>query len=440
MADIPFGLQAYKRSNAFLPEIEALNMYVEKDVTGVTDYVRIQRPGMTMLRNLGSQVRGVFQQDGVLSGRLFAASGVSLYDVGTGAVVGPIASGPGPVEFAATFFGLYMLASGNMYYTNGSSVVTIAAPDGRPFMSADTINNYVVCYCPDGRFYWIEPGATTIDPLNFATAESSPDGGVAVRRLVDEIWFFGASTVEPWQATGDADAPFQRASGRVYDRGCAGRDTVRRFDNGIIWEGDDGIIYRTSNVPQAISTNGIEERIAKAQGERRAFTFDTNGHKFYCLKIPGEGDFAYDAREGEWIRLASPGRYDFKPWVGFGRICASFDSGEVWQMGDTVPGDDGIAFTKRMSGVVPLKGKPQRNPSLSVDMGMSADCVMQLRWRDSDEDFPSFYEDFDLRAPVDNLSMRRMGQVRSPFRVFELSNSELVSISIWGASFGDAWD
>lgn len=442
MPSVPFGLQAFKRSNAFVPEVELLNMYIEKDQSGLVQggYLRIQRPGLTQLASLSGINRGVFEESGVLGDARYAVSGSTLYNVATGLTIGDVGNDGMRVEFAATYFGLYILSAGIVYYTDGTTVSPIASPDGRSFTSIDTLNSYIIAFCPDGRYYWITPAAITIDPLNFATAESSPDGGVAVRRLVDEVWFFGALTVEPWQATGDVDAPFQRASGRVYDRGCLSRDTVVRFDNGIIWVGDDGIVYRTSNVPQAVSTNGIEERIAKTSGTLSSFTFDTNGHKFWCLKIPGQGDFAYDARETEWMQLASPNSTAWRPWVGYGNVCASGDDGTIWQMGDMTPGDDGVAFRRATSGTVPLSGKPQRNPSLSIDIGMSEDAQFRLRWRDSDEDFPAYWEEFDLTAPVDNMNMRRMGQIRSPFRTIEIETTSLASVSVWNASFGDAWD
>lgn len=439
---LPFGLQAYKRANSFLPEVEMLNYYAEKDQTGAVSggYVRIQRPGLTTRIKLPTLIRGYFQQDGVLNGREFAVSGSNLYNATTGALLGYVGSDGRRVEFAATYAGLYIVSANIVYFTDGTTVTQIASPDDRPFVSIDTINSYVVCFCPDGRWYWIEPASMTIDPLNFATAESSPDGGVAVRRVVDEIWFFGTKTTEPWQATGDPDAPFQRASGRVYDRGCRSRDTTVRFDNGIIWVGDDGIVYRTANVPQAVSTNGIEERITRATDQLSAFTFDTNGHKFYVLKIPGEGDFAYDAREGEWTRFASPGITSWRPWVGEGRICASSTDGTIWDMGDTTPGDDGVAFRRAASAIVALSGKPQRNPSVSISVGLAADAQFRLRWRDSDESFPEYWDEFELSAPVDDLRLRRMGQIRAPFRVFEVETTDLVLTSLWDASLGDAWD
>jgi hypothetical protein len=71
-----------------------------------------------------------------------------------------------------------------------------------------------------GRFYWIEPGEVSVDPLNFATAERAPDELFCCITLGDRTWFFGAATLETWYATGDGDAPFMRVQGLAFDHGA----------------------------------------------------------------------------------------------------------------------------------------------------------------------------------------------------------------------------
>ena len=59
----------------------------------------------------------------------------------------------------------------------------VAVPDDVGIISVGYIAGFVICvvaqgYDANGRFYWIEPGFTTIDALNFATAERAPGPGV----------------------------------------------------------------------------------------------------------------------------------------------------------------------------------------------------------------------------------------------------------------------
>lgn len=440
-ATIPLGLQSYRRDLGFVPEVELVNLLVEKDETGMSPdgVLRVQRPGLTPFATLPGVNQGVYQQDGVLSGTRFAVSGGTLYsyDDETYTSIGTV--GAGSAVFAATYLSLYVLVAGILYRWDGTTFASIAMPDSRLIVDMDTLNSYLILGCADGRYYWLVPGDTTIDPLNFATAESSPDGLMAVRRLVDEIWFFGTNTVEPWQATGDATAPFQRATGRVYDRGCASRDAVLRFDNGILWEGDDGIIYRTSAVPQRVSTTGIEERIRQATGPRSAWSFSIEGHKCYVLTIPGQGTWCYDAASSAWSELASAGVTGWRARYGYDRVAASVDSGEIWTVDPSSPTDAGVAFRKAVTGTIPLRGRPSRNASASFSVGASADTTFDIRWRDADEQFPNYAETFDVSAPGEVFSLYRMGQGRQPYRTFLIENNDAVQVRIDGASVNAAW-
>ena len=440
-ATIPLGLKAYRRDLGFTPEVELINLLIEKDESGASPdgVIRIQRPGLTATITLPGVIQGVYEQDGVLNGANFAVAGGNLYSY-TATSYSKIGSvGSGRALFAATYLALYVVVAGTLYSWDGTTLSVIAMPDGRAIQDLDTLDSYVILGCADGRFYWLVPGDTTIDPLNFATAESSPDGLSAVCRLVDEIWFFGTKTVEPWQTTGDATAPFQKAAGRVYDRGCASRDTVLRFDNSVLWEGDDGLIYRSSAVPERISNDGIEERISQATGPRTAWYFSIQGHKGYVLQIPGQGTFVYDAAAGDWSQFQSTDNMLWRAGFGYDRVAASIDSGEIWTVDPTSATDAGTAFRKAVTGTIAIGGRPARNASASFSVGCSADTTFSLRWRDADEQFPTFWEDFDVEAPAQIFSLYRMGQARQPYRTFELQSLDATQIRISGATANQGW-
>src|SRR5690606_37306686 len=75
--------------------------------------------------------------------------------------------------------------SGTLTGGSGNKVIPISTPNDIGIFDVATIASYVICIPVQvgefiGRFYWIEPGEVTIDPLNFATAESSPDGILGV--------------------------------------------------------------------------------------------------------------------------------------------------------------------------------------------------------------------------------------------------------------------
>jgi hypothetical protein len=146
-------------------------------------------------------------------------------------------------------------------------------PDGQVPLSITQTSSYVLLSIADTqKFYWINPGETTIDPLNFASKESSPDNITALRAIGDQVGIIGEKSFENWYATGNSLSPFAPIEGRVYARGAlTGTATV--IDQSIFIVGDDGRVYsigsQSGDTTDAgwgvarISDNGIEERIRK---------------------------------------------------------------------------------------------------------------------------------------------------------------------------------
>lgn len=135
-----------------------------------------------------------------------------------------------------------------------------------------TVSSFVLVSVGDSeKFYWIEPGQTVIDPLNFASKESNPDNILDMLTVGDQVLISGDGSAENWYATGNADAPFAPTEGRVYRRGVIEGTPVIVGDS-VILVGEDGKVYSIGYTSGAdtqwgvhpISNNGIEERIRKA--------------------------------------------------------------------------------------------------------------------------------------------------------------------------------
>lgn len=448
MPAIPLGINAYARSNAFQPEVELVNLVLEEDKSGASPdkVMRVQRPGLADYLNLSGGLRGIFQTDNVLSGAWFAAHGGTLSRIyPEQQVIGAI-PGSGIVASAATFDAWFVLAGGVVKRWDGTTLSSIALPDdydGFP-VDIETINSYLIIACSTGRFYWLVPGETTIDPLDFATAESSPDGLLSVRRLVDELFFGGAVSIEPWQPTGDQDAPFQKAAGRQLERGVLSRDSVRRFDNSILWVGEDKVVYRLGSVPTRISDHGIEERLRDCPGAPSAWTFGADGHKYYALRIPEQGTFVYDvATGGTWSEFASVGRAEWAPFVGASSttmtLAGDSASGAVWRVDASLATDAGVAQRRAVTGSVPLQGRGPRNDSFSLGVGCSDDCLVKVRWRDGNDPFPNFYEELEAEAGANIVNLYRLGALDQPFRHFEVEVTDPVLVRISGAVVNEAF-
>lgn len=151
------------------------------------------------------------------------------------------------------------LSGGGVHALQGCTI-----PDGQTPSSVAQVDGYVlVSIAGSQKFYWINPGETVIDPLNFASKESGPDPIVQMRTVGDQVLIMGSKTTENWYATGDANFPFAPVQGRTYARGSLQGSAVV-IDDDVFIAGDDGKVYQVGlQGINSVSNNGIEERIRK---------------------------------------------------------------------------------------------------------------------------------------------------------------------------------
>ena len=158
------------------------------------------------------------------------------------------------------------LAAGGLNVLQGCTM-----PSGLTPGSITQVSSYVLVAINNSQeFYWINPGATNIQGLDFASKESSPDPIISMRAVGDQVIIMGAKSTENWYATGNLQAPFAPIEGRVYARGVIGGTPVV-VDDGILLVGDDGRVYSIGYQPgdstdtswgvNRVSNNGIEERV-----------------------------------------------------------------------------------------------------------------------------------------------------------------------------------
>lgn len=150
-----------------------------------------------------------------------------------------------------------------------NQVYQVQMPDGVGAIDVATVASYVIVIPTQsdgyqGKFYWIPPGETTVDPLDFATAESAPDGLNGVEVFGDQFWLTGESTTEVWFPSGDPNAPMQRLRGVVFDRGAWQDTAVAINETLVIVDADGGVFLIRGGAPQRVSRPDIEEQIRKA--------------------------------------------------------------------------------------------------------------------------------------------------------------------------------
>lgn len=267
---VTLGTGNWVRNRADEPSISVINRFYEANPSNTNDQVGlIERPALVELLEAGTGPgRRLFWQAGFSNGDLFHVSGNDLYKhhmnsnrtITTTQITGFI-DGTGAPDMAATRTHLWITDGFSLFYTDGTAdLVAISTPDDVAIGTLDVFNEYVLCGVANSdKFFWIQPEATTIDPLDFATAERFPDHVLQIRVVGDEFWLLGEKSIEVWRATGDGDAPFQRIEGRAFNFGIFDGTSVRMKDTSVICVGDDGTVYDIAGTPSIISDPSVAE-------------------------------------------------------------------------------------------------------------------------------------------------------------------------------------
>lgn len=212
--------------------------------------------------------------------------------------------------YAATASGLFSVSSGGALtaQTHSGSISadgTVILYNGIDFYcsaigQAAYIDGYFLRTEPAyaGRFAWTSPYTATWAPLDFATAEGSPDALVGIAVAHREIWLFGERSTEIWYNAGDLDRTFQRITGAFIERGARGGIAV--VGPTPYWVGDDGIVYRAAGyVPERVSTSAVEAIVAAQTDSPVGFGLTWDGHELYVLRYH-DACLVYDTGSGLW--------------------------------------------------------------------------------------------------------------------------------------------
>lgn len=294
-----------------------INLYPVFDESGREPAALYGTPGLSSFSTPGTGIgRACFAS---ANGRAFTVVGGTLYELdssGTATSRGTLDQTSGNLTIVenSTQLGI---CDGESVYTLTYSSNAFAKVTDPNIPTASTLayidGYFVVSEKDSGRFYIssINDG-TAWAALDFATAESSPDGLQRVINANGQLWLMGDTTTEIWTNTGASSFPFRRIQGAVFDVGILAPHSAVEVDNSLMWLGKDqdgqGIVYKTSGYsPQRISNSYIERKIQGVSdlSSCRAFTYQQDGHLFYVLTGGGlEVSYVYDLTTGIWHERA----------------------------------------------------------------------------------------------------------------------------------------
>lgn len=272
-------------------------------------------PGLSLVGTAGDgPVRAMWSHQ-THGDDFYVASGDGFYQ-GTARRLGTI-SGTGPVSIADNGTQIFIACGEKGYIYNEATDVfaEITDPDFAGATTVCYLDGYFVFNQPNSQIIWVSDllDGTSIQPLNFASAEGSPDGVVALINDHKELWVFGTDTTEVWYNAGTADFPLQPIQGAFNEVGCVAAFSVTKLDNSIFWLGTDargqGIVYRADGyTAKRISTHAVEWQIQQYADitDATAYAYQQEGHTFYVLNFPSaDRTWVYDVSTSAWHERAS---------------------------------------------------------------------------------------------------------------------------------------
>lgn len=426
-------------------------------------------PGLEFLQTVGTgPIRGMWahQTNGA---DFYVASGTEFYkvdgltDVAT--KLGDI-TGTGQVSIADNGTQLFIACNPDAFIYNETldNFQQITDPDFPGAVTVAYLDGYFIFNEPDSQRIWSTAllNGLDINPLDFASAEGSPDGVVAVCVDHRECWVFGTDSIEVWYDAGLQDFPLQRIQGAFNEIGCVAAFSVAKLDNGLFWLGTDargqGIVYRANGYTgQRVSTHAVEYAIAQYGNisDAVAYTYQQEGHAFYVISFPsGNATWVYDVATQAWheragwelgafTRHRSNCQCNFQGNI----IVGDYENGNIYKFNLDVYADNGgIQKWLRSWRALPTG---QNNLTRTAHHSLQLDCQtgvglngedapqVMLRWSDdgghtwSNEHWASMGKigQFFYRT-----IWRRLGMtLKLRDRVYEVSGTDPVKIAVVGA-------
>jgi hypothetical protein len=335
----PFLGAAYVARSVNAADNRMVNLFPEVIPEGGKERGWLQRtPGLRRVRSIGTgPIRGLWS----FGAYAYAVSGDSLYRIpttGAATLLGTV-SGSGPVSMADNGVQLFIATNPDGFIYNSQTQVfeQITDPDFPGALIVGYLDGYFVFIEPQSQRVWVTSlfDGTSVDPLDFASAEGAPDNLVSM--IVDhrEVWLFGTESTEVWVNSGGADFPLERVNGAFNEVGCAAPYSVAKADNSVFWLGADdrgqGMVYRANGYTAArVSTHAVEWQVQSYGdiSDAVGFTYQQDGHAFYVLTFPAAGKtWAYDAAANAWHERAGFFNGQF---VRHRAACQTSFNNEVW--------------------------------------------------------------------------------------------------------------
>lgn len=301
---LPDRKTAVQRSvNLFLRQTESLG----EEPTLVLE----SAPGLLEVNDFGADVRGIINADG----RFFVVAGEYLYEMLQDETITNLGTVGNEQEFASMAHGegqLAIVQGGTLHVLNmaANTITAVASAGWLGSQTVQFIDGYMVFVEPDTERFYISAidDATSLDALDFSSADVQPDDIVTQIVVRRELFLLGRRSTEVWINSGAVDFPLARYQGTPIDVGCVGPRAVCNADDTVIWIGATNrggpYVYALNGYqPTRISKRAVEEQLLASTDitQARCWAYQDAGAEFVGVWAPGMSTtWVWDAATKEW--------------------------------------------------------------------------------------------------------------------------------------------
>lgn len=367
---------------------------------------------------------------------------------------------------------VFMCNGGNIYYTDGSTVIKIdtgVTANAPSACGTVLFIDYQLVAQYDRRFFVHSEPLDLLnfgDSTNIVAADSSPDDIVGMEYRNRELIVFGKRSIDTFYYSSlGSSASWLKTPGGFQETGCAARASIVRIENAIYFLNHRREICRYAGRQiQVISTSLTKElqdfgTVSDAYADR----VDYNGKHFYWLTLPSQGkSLVYDIQLDCWYFMgdwnAGPAKYDIHPLNAFAYddvnnlYLVGTKRGVIQRLTNTTGGSTGYQNTNRFlrttgyinhgSDVVHKRCNritfrvksgyefTGEIPSLSTE---AAEYAFMVRFRDEDQEWSNWL--YPSLKPIGNhdfvAELRPMGIYRArQWQIAQTDNCPFVLVSM----------
>lgn len=468
------GLLTGTAENSYggLPTLPLVNLTAERAVTEPRQFALVSRPRLVYQAAVvvARPTYGLHNDVAVFGN---GGTSPSTYDnvYVDGTAEGRIPVG-GHLSLAGNEVGTVLCSSENVRFWDGTTLRTVTIPDSYVAVKVLESQGRFIFICSlDGsldvaqRYYWTEPlanmldgsGDIVIDALDYASAESSPDG------LLDGvIWngnlvLGGHNTIEIHTPSGNDNLPWQALVGSVIDKGLRDTGTMTLWNGGIAWvDNQHGVYHSRGGGYVRVSDRGIEDALKNYTRGLILDSFRLGGKEYLRARpVPVYGGFTaidlphllLDSESGEWTKWSSedgaffggPVRTsDFENTDYFPLTFGSIETGQIigFQDGSTNYVEDPLVYEFRCG--VPIDGGTITMHNIGLRCATNDAGTISLRTsRDLGASWTS-WTDLTLTGTVrQKVEWRARGAADAPGFLCDIKTANIDEFYVSGAYFNE---